>query len=56
MQTTALERRLTIPLQDVVHVYGVRDRVMDFARSAHTLRASTGSGLPVDADVRAQIL
>ena len=45
VQEIAYEQGLTIPLYQVVDLYGVRDRVMDFAPSADTILRLGGLGL-----------
>ena len=45
MQTIAHEQGLTIPLYQVVDLYGVRDRVTDFVPSADTILRLGGVGL-----------
>jgi ABC-type transport system substrate-binding protein len=45
LQVIAYEQGLTIPIYQVVDLYGVRDRVMDFVPSADTILRLAGVGL-----------
>jgi ABC-type transport system substrate-binding protein len=44
-QSVAHEHALTLPLYQVVDLYGVRDRVVDFVPSADTILRLSGVGL-----------
>jgi ABC-type transport system substrate-binding protein len=45
VQAIAYEQGLTVPLYQVVDLYGVRDRVTDFVPSADTILRLGGVGL-----------
>ena len=45
IQTIAYEQALTIPIYQVIDLYGVRDHVIDFEPSADTILRLGGVGL-----------